>query len=128
MTLQTIEQCGLIRVNDPARPGDLDELRFVDFPRRTPGSGPLRRFARERVHAFFRTRVIDESEIDERLDDLETGLFERLAAGRCFERLVWIGRTFGDSPRRAPVVIACGMDEQNFDRALDESIQQRARR
>jgi hypothetical protein len=34
MALEAIEQRRLIRVDDPACPGDLDELRFVDLPRR----------------------------------------------------------------------------------------------
>ena len=53
MTLQPIEQRGLIRVDDAARAGDLDELGFVDFPRGAAGSRPLRRIPRECVHTFF---------------------------------------------------------------------------
>ena len=67
MTLESIEERRLIRVNDPARAGDLDELRFVDFPRRAARGRPLRGFTRIRVDTFFRSRVIDKSEIDERL-------------------------------------------------------------
>lgn len=128
MLLQTIEENCLIWVNDPTRPGDLDELRFIDFPGRTSGCSALRRLPRIRVHALLAARVVDVSEIDERTIDVEARFLERFPTRGRLECLTRIRRTFRDAPRRAPVVIPRRMNEENLDRSVDVSVEHRAGR
>ena len=63
MTLQSIEESGLIGVNDAPRTRDLDELGFVDFPRRAAGSRAIGCLRGKRMDALLRARVVDVTEI-----------------------------------------------------------------
>src|SRR5258706_10552020 len=114
MTLESIEERGLIGVDDPSRTRDLDELDLVDFPRRALRRHPHRGLAGVTVHALLRARVIDEAEVVQLALHIESGFFERLAACGCFECLVGIRCAFRDAPRRAPVVIPRRMYEQHL--------------
>ena len=125
MTLESIEQRGLIRVDDPACARDFDELDLVDFPRRTTRRRAIGGFTGVAVHALFRPRVIDEAEIEQLGSDIDPGFFERLAARGGFEILVGVRRAFRDAPRRAAVVVARGMHEQNLERTVDASVKHR---
>src|SRR3954464_10896706 len=106
MFFEAVEERGLIGVDHPSRAGDLDELDLVDFPRRAACDRTLRSLAREPMHALLRARVVDVTEIVERADVVDAGLFPGLSARSRFERLAWVGRAFRDPPRRAPVVVA----------------------
>jgi hypothetical protein len=78
--------------------------------------------------AFLRARVVDEAEIVKHAVDRDAGLFQRLAARGRFERLVFIGRTFRDAPRRAPVVVAGRMNEQDLERVVARPVEHDAGR
>src|SRR5262245_17070209 len=109
VALESVEQDRLVRVNDAPRPGNFYELGLVDLPGRATRRGAIGSAAGERVDPLPRARVIDVAELDERALDEQAGLLERLAPRGRFERLVGIGRTLGDAPWGAPVVVACGV-------------------
>src|SRR4051812_175937 len=123
MTLQSIEEGGLIRVDHPTSARDLDELGLVDFPRGAAGHRTVGGLRGERVDALLRAGVVDEAEVDERTVDDEPGLLARLAAGGVLEGLAGVRGTFRDAPGRAAVVVAARVDEQDLDTAFHESVE-----
>ena len=105
MTLQTIEQRRLIGMDDPARARDLDELGFVDFPRRAAGWRPSVPSRRTRARVF--SIACNRRSRDRRAAQISSpGLFERLAPRGRLERPRRDRRTFRDAPGCAAVVVA----------------------
>src|SRR6185503_4113087 len=105
-------------MNHSSSTRDLDELDLVDFPRSAAWCDVCWGRCGKCVHAFFRSRVIDVPEIDQRAGDIEAGFFARFAACRLFQTLIWIRRAFRDPPRRAPVVVPRWVNEKHLDRSL----------
>jgi hypothetical protein len=80
------------------------------------------------VDPLLRPRVVDVAEVDERAADRHAGLLEHLAARGGLELLVRIRGALRDAPRRAAVVVARRVHQQDLDATVHEPIEQGARR